>query len=259
MPEVETASPFATEQIHGGSDAYLDHILEQLGYGVVGDTERAAQQAIGEEDAIQVDFETRRVALGNRALPKGARRQARRHQLEPDEERFIVIPRPSASVRIISLGLIVLLAGLTLVAALVAQSVRDLTGGIRDTSPVLEVSIIHQPMPTPAELMDDPTFDRLVGEQSLRAGDLYLARAGLLADDERWDEAVHAFQMARDYGAVAFSDTSRLRWAEALVATYRTDEAQDLLRGIDLTQAEPQVREATLAWLDRIDERQRRR
>lgn len=162
------------------------------------------------------------------------------------------VPRPALLVRLLLLAALVLIAGFTVLMAVVGMRTVHLAEDIRLHRAAIAAA--ERTIPPPAALLDDDALRRALARHPGYAGRIYAARAeGLLAAGDA-QGALRAFDEARLRAVAPLPASVHLREIEALLAAGRPVQARQRLLATDLAKWDPRDRARAVALLPRLSE-----
>lgn len=154
---------------------------------------------------------------------------------------IIDLPLPDLLIRGLLVASVLLIAAWCLLLAWFSRDAVSLAEGIRLRQEHLRIAD-HPPMPTGSDLLDAAVFEQARQRFPGRMADLHELRALARADAQDLVGACGDFAAAQAEAIAPLEPMSRLRWAECLAATHRSEEALPLLWGMRLSTLSEDVR-----------------
>lgn len=179
--------------------------------------------------------------------------QVTTRHLEPPVTGFAV-PLPCPRNRMMPVVLIILLVGLGLGVALLAQSLGRLLPAIRAERIAAPPTVV-EPDPPARDLIDDRRFAWHLGRTPKRATALHLARARALSQDGEHTKATVSFSEALKQLEGGEWHRAAFGLVESCMAGQAPEQAREVLARIDPQQLSPAERERALALLARFHAR----
>jgi hypothetical protein len=225
--------------------ATFDDILDQLAHG---ETFAARDDMAFELRDDLTDGGPDGSRSGRRAV--ASPRQTPRREVyagEPEraraQGRMLLVPRPTAIVRVFSLAVVVMMALMTALAAIIAQAVQDLTGQVRNDERFnVAANVGDQPV-DPAVLMNEASFSALLLRWPDRRQQLLFKRFRAFSEDGDWRAAIAAFAEAEAEDLLVVPAADRLRHLNALIACRELERAQAELPRIPVAELDEAQRQ----------------
>ena len=222
----------------------LDEILDQLAQGR---TSRLSRENEGLASTVEEDWGLTTPIASEETTDRDFEPLATR---AVTGRRKLIVPRPGVLIRILVVGVLVLLAGLTLMAGLTAQVVGELVERIDRARN--GIAVVDLPAPPTGDLLRPNRFQEPVRERPHQASDLHFWRAQALADEGRPVPAARHFEQARLHATHTQGVDRLLAYVAVLLVLDRYDQVVALLRNVDLDRVDAPTRQRIISLYGRL-------
>ena len=162
------------------------------------------------------------------------------------------IPRPNLFIRLLLGATLLLLAVMTVLASLMGRSLQQNIAQVGDEVQERHFTLLQQPMPPTTDLINQEKFAALLVDRPHQMGELYHARATLLAKRGHNLQAADHYRLARLNGTQPASVDQWLAEIDTWLALGRWDEAQQQLGTLLQSRSDPAERQAVLGRIGRM-------
>ena len=234
----------------------FDDILDQLAQGATyaarddsGDLLLDARDDI--TDGIDDSNRLRKSVVRN--APSISRRHVFRGlESRPSSGSRLLLPRPGTLVRIFTLAAVVLMAMMTALAAIFAQSVHNMSLVVREDERFKGEELFQDQRFDADALLDREKFEGLLQDWAQHRQQLLLKRFRVLAEHARWREAAKTYKAALSEDAFGLQAGDHLLYGEVLIEIREIERAQETLASIDVRQLDEGQRQRMTGMITRL-------